>query len=728
MAFQLTDTQVLTFFEYLFGNDEGYACIATTRPPAKRETFKENFFAWPDEKLKLVEFVDNAAPGFNVYFGINLFDVPRRKKANAIPQNLVWADLDLFNPAALEIPPQCVIESSTDHYQAIWRLEEKIDPSIAENYGRRIAYSHDGVDKSGWDVTQLLRVPTTYNFKYESAIAPQVKLLSMIETLLPASVFDELPQPSADAAVQAIPLPQPGELPSVEMVFHKYRESLEPTAFARYYSTEPDEDWSKALWRLVNLCFSVGMTPEEVFVIAKNSKCNKYERDGRPDTDLWREVAKAQLELEAHAALFTALPALEFPQLLTDDEMNSLPTTLIDDYKDWASSVTDAVPLYHELVGAITLSSLMSTTLRLQTKNTKIVPNIWGMILGDSTLTRKTTAMELGLEFIMDINPSLMVATDASPEGLLHELSLRPKMVSIFYRDEVSGLFDGMRRKEYMASLPEVFTKMYDVPKYIKRTLRKETFNISEPIFIMFCGGIPERVFGHVDDEWFTSGFMARFLVVRGYAKAENVEPTGPPVQVDRDQRFDLAQTFQSLYTMYTDQSVLVDIDGQKLQMVPEITAEVDDAVWKRSAAIENRLIEVGSTAPDHHKVLPTFSRMFVSILKLTMLLAAARQEPDGFKFRIEEQDLLAATAYIQRWGVHMVDMLQNSGNSADENKLMAVYRTIEQHPGLSRSQLMGWHKLFAKELSIIEDTLIARGLIQTQQKGRGRVYWPIGR
>ena len=104
----------------------------------------------------------------------------KRVKANAIPQNLVWADLDTCRPEQLEHPPQCVIESSPHRFQAIWKLDRKIDPLIAEDYSKRLAYYYAdmGVDKSGHDITQLLRVPDTHNFKYQMDETPIVQIAS----------------------------------------------------------------------------------------------------------------------------------------------------------------------------------------------------------------------------------------------------------------------------------------------------------------------------------------------------------------------------------------------------------------------------------------------------------------------------------------------------------------------------------------------------------------------
>jgi uncharacterized protein DUF3987/DNA primase RepB-like protein len=726
---------LLQFFEYLFGNDEGFFSIATTRPPAKRDTFGEQFFAWPKAKHELVAYIDRVAPSYNVYFGVNLLSVPRRIKENAVPQNLVWADLETCTPDKLDIPPQCVIESSPNRYQAIWRLDEKIAPAIAENFSKRIAYQYAdlGVDKSGHDLTQLLRVPGTFNFKYQLADAPQVRLVSMLEDLLPVEVFEALPPPEIpDSALPDKPVPGDDDT-TPEMILYRYQDALRQSqlshTFAKYYSEEPAQDWSKSLWRLLSMCFEVGMSAEETFVIAKHSKCNKFARDGRPDSHLWRDVLKAEIEHGISLTLLTTHRFLNMPVLLTAKEEDAIETTIIDDYKAWATETTDAVPIFHEIGCTVLLSALMSTTLRLDISNKKIVPNLWAILLGDSTLTRKTTAMDMAVDFVLEVNRDLILGSDASAEGLLSALSLRPKQVSIFHRDEVTGFFDAIGRKEYLASLPEVMTKLYDVPKYMARILKKDTYVVAEPIFIFFGGGVPEKFYTLIEEEYITSGFLPRFLIVRGFADSDKVKPIGPPGNVDQSKRFDLLQTFMALHSTYTDQEVTIEApDGSRMTTTPEIDVQFTRAMWDRAAQMEQQLLKAASASHEAAKALPSFSRLFVSMLKLTMLFAAARQEPVDRQVRAEMGDLLSAAKYIQEWGHHTADLVLNSGLSASEGQTRAVYRTIEAHPGVLRGHIMQRHKLSARDATMIEETLVQRGLIQSTPRGRGKQYWPLGK
>lgn len=726
----------IAFFNSLFAGDSGYVCIATTKPPHTRDTFSEKFFEWPNEKEKMYHYIERVAQSHNVYFGVNLLSLPKRKKENCIPQNLVWGDLDSCRPDRLEIPPQIVIESSPLRYQAIWTVDRKLDPYVAEDYSKRLAYSYaqHGMDLSGWDLTQLLRVPGTFNWKYEHENEiPEVKLLVHIEDNPIAADFFaalEVPESVPVDDIVGVPMPEVDSLPDPSSVVYAYQDQLKQTAFARYYSEEPNEDWSKSLWRLINTCIEVGMSADETFAVVRSSKCNKYERDGRPETHLWREILKAEIQHKSIQAIIVDNRILSLPQLLTAKEIDQCGNTIIEDYKQWATTATDAVPEFHELSCAILLSALMSSGIRLPTSNVTIIPNLWGLLLGDSTLTRKTTSMQMAMEFLTTIDSELIVASDGSVEGVLTAISTRPKMVSIFYRDEITGFLDAIRRKEYMASMPEILTQLYDVPTFLTRRLRKETITLQSPVFIFFGGGIRDKTYGLVEEEYFLSGFLPRFLVVSGSTDLNRVRRTGPPIKENSERRQELHTTFHALHNLYSKSEIEIAVDDDtSFTIEREVTAELTNDAWERYGSMEEALIASANESPHSMMALPTFQRMSISLLKLSTLFAASRQEPtDEHKITVETRDILEAGYYIQRWGAHMVDLIRNSGFSKDESLLRQVYRTMEAHPGIMRSQIMQRHHLNARTMNDIEDTLEQRMMVQLQKRGRAKSYWPIGR
>src|SRR5579862_7181105 len=102
----------------------------------------------------------------------------------------------------------------------------------------------------------------------------------------------------------------------------------------------------------------------------------------------------------------------------------------------------------------------MSGSIQLPTSYGLIIPNLWFLLLADTTLTRKSTALDLAVDMLTEVDPSLIMATDGSIEGMFTALSLRPGQPSIFLRDEFSGLIEMMTKRDYYAGMGEALTKM----------------------------------------------------------------------------------------------------------------------------------------------------------------------------------------------------------------------------------------------------------------------------
>lgn len=719
----------LQFFDYLFGENKGWLCIAISHK--EKANFRQFYFEWPVQRQEISNFI-TGKKDHNVWFCVNLMKVAERLKVNALPANFVWADLDYVDPSRITPPPSCIVESSPKRFQAYWRLEATVPPDIAEDYSKRIAY-HTGADRSGWPLGKLLRVPHTRNYKYQNP--PLVEVIQVLETKAPQGVFEELPQIASETTEGWHPLqaeegmPEVTTLAPVESIIYAHRIELAKTeAFTGLYSIEPpeDADWSAYLWRLINICAEAGMEREETFAVAIEAKCNKYKRDNRPVSHLWREVCKAHLSHSRFAILKEeAFATLEMPQLIDPDKIRE--DSLVADYKRWGSAATDAPEQYHELACFVALSSLTASGLRLETTFGDLVPNLWGLILGESTLTRKTTAMRMAMDIVSDLDDGIILATDGSAEGLLTGLSNRAKRVSVFYKDEVSGFFDSINRKDYLAGMPETLTQLYDVPKLLQRLLRKETITIVEPYFIFFGGGIRDKVYSLINEEYVLSGFLPRFLVVSGENDLHRIRRTGPPTSDTFALKQKVLTGMGELKTIYTAQAA-VEIGGQHMLMPSRVEAKLSEDAWSFYGDLEMKLIEEGTQSPFSTVALPTFQRLGFSLLKMSMLIAITRRPPkDNRTIQVDRSDVTQAAYYIQKWGKYSVDLVTNAGKPNLEKILDKVMLHVKGEPGCTKSAVMMRYRFSSREMKDVLETLMDRGLITMSKKGRTTRLYPVG-
>lgn len=715
------------FFRTAFGFHKGYVCLAFLTPD--KTNFWEQFFMYPQELPEILHEIRMRLTSHNVYYCPQVFRTKKRKKEEVLSTPTAWSDLDACPPEGLLVTPTILIESSAHRWQALWTLDE-VDPDDAEFLSKRIAYFHakDGADRTGWDLTQLLRIPLTYNFKY-SATAGELQTVRMAEyhpSSYRMSDFEDYPR-TPDENTVAIPMPQPEDLPeSAEGLLQEKRRMMNPLLWT-LYNTEPDDDWSKPLWQLHMLCFEAGFNMEESFLIARDAKCNKYARDNRSERLLWKEVLRAHARGSATEGLFDLPEGPERTTLLTAEEHELVrlqPDSFVERYITWARGLGDAAHQYHQAGAFIILSTLLSGNVRLPTSFGTFIPNLWFMILADTTLTRKTTAMDIAVDLIAEIDSDAILATDGSIEGLMTSLSLRPGRPSIFLRDEFSGLLESMTKKDYYAGMAEVFTKLYD-GKMQKRVLRKEILEVKDPRLILFAGGIKNKVTGLLTFEQVSSGFMPRFIFITAKSDVTKLKPLGPPTDLTRnnqevilDEMRDLAAHYQRLTTLE-----LKNIPG-KIEAPMKWDAHMTEAAWVRYNELEFRMLEVGTASEFRADVLtPTYDRLSKSILKAAVLLAASRSRAE--QIVVELDDILRAIHYGEQWKIHADDVMANIGKTTYERQIVNIHRLVWRKPGISRSQVMQHYHLNAKVTTEVFQTMEQRGLIVIKRTGRTEQLYP---
>lgn len=163
---------VKEFFETIFGESEGFIYLGWRNDQG--ELNQSKFVPYP-EGIDLALRVVKAHAHEDLYFSPMLYGVPRRKKTTVTQTPVVYADTDLFDPSKFLVAPTMNVESSEGHTQSYWVLDRVDYPKEdVARIARAIAITHDerdesgnkiGVDPSGWDLTQLLRVPGSMNMK-----------------------------------------------------------------------------------------------------------------------------------------------------------------------------------------------------------------------------------------------------------------------------------------------------------------------------------------------------------------------------------------------------------------------------------------------------------------------------------------------------------------------------------------------------------------------------------
>ena len=529
------------FLTLIYGGLDGYAVIGTKNAYGDLDT--ERSFGLPRDLLegRIARYVDLRADQ-DVYCSVASFSQPRRSKDDSEAQtNVVWADADLAHPEVFRLKPSIVVSTSKDRYHLFWILNDPVDARTAQEMARRVANAHrdEGCDM-GWTMTKYLRVPGTVNLKYDHPWNVGGRDtggrydISDFETAYPTEEFDN---ESVDDLDRQLPSkPEPDEVINLE--------NRIPVELRHLYTDIPTEgvSWSERAMRLWCDLFREGFEDYEVYAIALNAACNKYaprawgrktqtgetipQRNNWEDVT-WREVLKAKVRVEEEQA--QPVPVVvdnrmtftkERPRFVTDAERSFIaesPINFIQKYRTMGERFTGSAPIYHDQFATMILSGAFGDIGHINLPYMANRPlNLWGLILGESTSSRKSTALQLGLDVLQSMDQELSTTTyigsDITAEGLTKALQGRDGLVSLVSVDEVSGLFSSMSAKKYQMGLQERFTELYDgrVPKILRSSQDASMDDIST-CFNFYGAGVRTRVTDILSVEDYQSGFLMRF-------------------------------------------------------------------------------------------------------------------------------------------------------------------------------------------------------------------------
>ncbi len=709
-----TEEQRRTFFKLIFGPKvSGYICISYLTHPDRK--MYNRFFKYPDDLDGMLENIRaHTEQPVHIYYASALYDTDDEGRVKEYVKScpFVWADLDTTKPSTLLTPPSVVIETSPDRWQALWLMQEPLTRAEAENITQRIYYYHkgDGTDPC-WDAGHLLRVPYTPNYKYGDLLsAPLVTILDAKRSLHRPGDFHKYPMPAAFADNQKVIPVLPSE--PVESVIERNKDRLPADVYGLLQNppTGGEQGWSGALWKLLRHCVEAGMRREETFLLANSAACNKYRRDGRPETDLWEDVLRAFNKNIERTRMAPTISA-SIPDLLTDEETRTAQSkeTFVDRYIDWAKTLTDAPVQYHHTGALVILSGLLSGSMALYTTFGKILPNLWFMLLSDTTLTRKTTAMNMAMRLLLEVNSDALLGDDGSPEGIFTAMRDRPRKPSILKRDEFTGLIEAIAHKDYMSGLAEQLTKLYDGDT-LKRLLRKEIIEVRDPIFLMYVAGTKTRTQNVVNEDMVMSGFFPRFIIVTAEPHFEDLHPIGPPLPVDLDKRDLIKNELIDMYNHYSKETDVTQ-DGRIIGRMPlEYNVYLTPEAWSRYNEYERTMMKAAVESGLNH-LTPVNDRLCKSTLKVAILLAANRQRGDSVT--VELVDLLNAIYYAREWRYYASEIVNGIGKPQDERLIMRMLSSLrDARLGITRSELMSMFMLDARRADLIFATMEQRKLI----------------
>lgn len=298
----LTPEQQLDIISRAWGRQQGYCFFPSISGSAKNrseriQSYREGPpFRWPRDREEILKRIRENTDQ-ELYWCPNLFEAPSRQMEFAMDEHALWADLDQVDPRTIQdYPPTIAWETSPGRYQALWLTVGMIQGAAWPGRENQCLTYHLGADPSGWDATQLLRIPSWINHKpeylKEYGHYPEGHLLWKNGRTYQIDEFNLLPDvPTAETVVDIVE----DEVDRIDR--HKVwsRLRLKVSKRVREFMTarEPAGNRSEILWEIERELADAGASILEIVALMQPSVWNKYR--GRSDElrRLTTEASKA---------------------------------------------------------------------------------------------------------------------------------------------------------------------------------------------------------------------------------------------------------------------------------------------------------------------------------------------------------------------------------------------------------------------------------------------------
>lgn len=268
-------------------DEEYWVAFSTARGDAKDKrdrimSWADHYFLWPRDKAKVKQFLKDNQHN-ELYWCPSMFEIGRRQSEVAWEERALWADLDEVDPKAIkDYPPTIAWESSPGRYQAIWivRGGDMLHASSEGGENHRLTY-HLGADKSGWDTTQLLRVPGSTNYKPEyrnqnGGKGVEGKILWDRGRDWFRDDWDNLPKIEALGGIESDVLEEEVDNIDRHAVWARVRLKVSSRVREFIAAREASGDRSDILWEIERELADAGCTVAEIVAIIRPSVWNKY--------------------------------------------------------------------------------------------------------------------------------------------------------------------------------------------------------------------------------------------------------------------------------------------------------------------------------------------------------------------------------------------------------------------------------------------------------------------
>jgi len=373
----------------------------------------------------------------------------------------------------------------------------------------------------------------------------------------------------------------------------------------------------------------------------------------------------------------------------------------ITQFVKYADRMTDGYQDYKILGGFWLLSSLTQRKpyIDLATSADGIFLNVWTQFIGFSSISRKTTVIDIARMFFAYAQGEPLTDTDYSLEGYLETLAETPILAMI--NDEVSTVFQKMNQK-YNAGYNEFECKLYDCNSQNKRLAsggKKEpkVYPVKDPYITKLYGTTFVKYKRSMTIPDFDSGFGFRFVY------------TAPTYDFkQRPPRLRTAEDIEERSKMEARTAQLFELFNQSAPFAMGVTPEAFDYYIKTDFETQNEI----KYKTNQELLGQAWSRYSVYILKFAALIEIGKKSVSRV---ITVESIKIATSMVLDYFLPtLCDVYNLLTVDPVNNKIDKILEALKDFKGIaSHSVLLRKTRLESKEFRSLISTMVESDQIE---------------
>lgn len=184
---------------------------------------------------------------------------------------------------------------------------------------------------------------------------------------------------------------------------------------------------------------------------------------------------------------------------------------LVGEIADLIHDLTQSARSYCLLTAVTVVATATRRRARLRLAHGDVWPNIYGALLGASSVFHKSTVMSAGRDLLWRAQlTDLIVPSLPTSEGLINRMENKP--AGVIFRDEIGTLF-GSNQVKYLALLKQDLMALYECKPYGRELSQRGEVTVNEPFLSILGTTTPTKFFETVSHQDWHDGFLVRWLI-----------------------------------------------------------------------------------------------------------------------------------------------------------------------------------------------------------------------